>query len=213
VQETLSLKEKDPGRGRPKPDSPRTLFELREISLRFHRDTAAIEEAVALAGWRIHVTNADPGAMSLEQSVRYDREEWLVERGFHRFKQGSLPMLPLHLPLPERIGRLMLVLTVALQTITWIEFVARRNLSASEEKTLSGLVPGNPKMKTPRPTTERLLAQFDGLHLLIEETPEHRRLRRIEELSPLQIRILELLEISPRINPLGLTKPKFHDSS
>jgi transposase len=151
--------------------------------------------------------------MSLEQSVRYYREEWLVERGFHRFKQGSLPTLPLYLRLPERIRGLMLLLTVALQAITLIEFVARRNLAASEGKTISGLVPGNPKMKTPRPTTERLLAQFDGLHLLIEETPDHVRLRLIEELNPLQTRILELLDISPGIYRLGLSKPKFNDSS
>lgn len=213
VQETISVKEKYLGRGRPKPDSPRTLIELRQIGLGFHRDTAAIDEALALAGWRIYVTNADAGAMSLEQSVRYYREEWLVERGFHRFKQGSLPTLPLYLRLPERIKGLMFLLTVALQAITLIEYVARRNLAASEEKTLSGLVPGNPKMKTPRPTTERLLAQFDGLHLLIEETPEHVRLRLIEQLNPLQIRILELLEISPTAYDLSLAKSKFIDSS
>lgn len=56
-------------------------------------------------------------------------------------------------------------------------------------------------MKTPRPTTERLLTQFDGLHLLIEE------------LNPLQTRILDLLEISPKIYHICLAKPKFLDSS
>lgn len=121
MQETISFNEKYLGRGRPKSDSPRTLIELRDISLRFHRDTAAIDEALTLAGWRIYVTNADPRAMSLEQRVRYYREEWLVERGFHRFKQGSLPTLPLYLRLPERIRGLMLLLTVALQAITLIE--------------------------------------------------------------------------------------------
>lgn len=68
-------------------------------------------------------------------------------------------------------------------------------------------------MKTARPTTERLLAQFDGLHLLIEETTDQIRHRLIEELNPLQTRILELLEISPKIYRLHLTKPKFLDSS
>lgn len=68
-------------------------------------------------------------------------------------------------------------------------------------------------MKTPRPTTERLLTQFDGLHLLIEETPDHTRLRLIEELNPLQTRILDLLEISPKIYHICLAEPKFLDSS
>lgn len=213
IQETITLKEKYLGRGRPKPDSPRTSVELREISLHFYRNTAAIDETLALAGWRIYVSNADPHVMTLDQSVRYYREEWLVERGFHRFKQGSLPTLPLYLRLPERIKGLMLILTLALQAITLIEFVARRNLAASPRESISGLVPGNPKMKTARPTTERLLAQFEGLHLLIEQSPHRIKLRLIEVLNPLQSTILSLLGLSPRIYDLSLTQPKFINSS
>lgn len=40
----------------------------------------------------------------------------------------------------------MVLLTVPCRRITLIEFVSRRSLAASEEKTLSGVVPGNPKM-------------------------------------------------------------------
>jgi len=36
----------------------------------------------------------------------------LVEHGFHRFKKGSLPALPLFLHLDERIQGLMLLLEV-----------------------------------------------------------------------------------------------------
>lgn len=150
--------------------------------------------------------------MSLDQSVRYYREEWLVERGFHRFKQGSLSALPVYVQLPKRIKGLMLLLTVALQAITLIEFVARRNLAATR-RTISGLVPGNPKMKTDRPTTERLLAQFEGLHLLIEQTPNRIKLRLVEELNPLQIEILALLNIPLTIYNLSSSKEKFIDSS
>lgn len=207
VQETLTCKEKYLGRGRPK-----TVVEVKEISAQFHRNPEAIDEALTLAGWRIYVTNVAADDMSIEQSVRYYREEWLVERGFHRFKQGSLPALPLYVRVTERIKGLMLLLTIALQAITLIEFVARRNL-ASTDRTISGLVPGNPKMKTNRPTTERLLAQFVGLHLLIEQTPNRIKLRLIEELNPLQIQILALLNISPTIYNLSAPKPKFKDSS
>ena len=106
----------------------------------------------------------------------------------------------------------MLLLTTALQAITLMEYVARRNL-ATTHQTISGLVPGNPKMKTDRPTTERLLAQFEGLHLLIEQTPNRIKLRLIEELNPLQTKILELLNVSPAIYNLSSPKPKFKDSS
>jgi transposase len=212
VEQTITHQEKYLGRGRPKPDSPKTVVEVREFSLRFHRNPTAVDEAMTLAGWRIYVTNVPAHDMSLGQSVRYYREEWLVERGFHRFKQGSLPALPLHVRLPERIKGLMLLLTIALQAITLMEFVARRNLAATHQ-TISGLVPGNPRMKTDRPTTERLLAQFEGLHLLIEQTPNRIKLRLIEELNPLQIKILTLLNVSLNIYQLSSTKPKFKDSS
>lgn len=211
-QETLTFKEKYLGRGRPRHDSPRTVVEAREISLQFQRNPTAIDQALTLAGWRIYVTNVPACDMSLDQSVRYYREEWLVERGFHRFKKGSLPVLPLYIRLDERIKGLMLLLTIALQAITLIEFVARRNLAATG-RTISGLVPGNPKMKTDRPTTERLLAQFEGLHLLIEQTPNRIKLRLVEELNPLQIEILALLNIPPTIYNLSTPKPKFEDSS
>jgi hypothetical protein len=61
-------------------------------------------------------------------------------------------------------------------------------------------------MKTDRPTTEKLLAQFEGLHLLIEQTPNRIKLRLIEELNPLQIKILALLNIAPTIYNLSSSK-------
>ena len=213
LQETITRKEKYVGRGRPKADSPRTSVEIREISFQFRRNTAAIDETLALAGRRIDVSNAAPHVTTMDQSIGYYREERLVERGFHRFKQGSLPTLPLYIRLPERIKGLMLLLTLALQAVTLIEFVARRNLAASQNKTISGLVPGNPKMKTARPTTERLLAPFEGLHLLIEQTPQRIRLRLVEDLNPLLTTILSLLELSPKIYDLSATLPKFNDYS
>ena len=212
VRETIIHKEKYLSRGRPKPDTPRTVEEITEASLSFQRNRIAITEAIRLAGWRIYVTNMSPQAMTLEQSVRYYREEWVVERGFHRFKEGSLPALPLYLHLPQRIRGFMMLLTVALQVITLMEFVARRNLAASQEP-IAGLVPGNPKMKTHRPTAERLLDQFDGLHLLVEKTPEGVKLRLIEELKPLQLHILTLLEIPHHIYSLSNTAVIFENST
>ena len=80
-----------------------------------------------------------------------------MERGFHRFKKGGIPALPLFLRIPERIKGLMPLLTVALQVLTSIEFVTRKELEGSGES-ISGLVPGNPKMKTDRLTAERMLS-------------------------------------------------------
>lgn len=147
-----------------------------------------------LAGWRIYVTNMPEEKLSLQESVRYYRDEWTVERGMHRFKRGSLPILPLFLRIPERIKGLMLLLTIALQILTLMEFVIRREMASCNE-TLSGLVPGNPKMKTARPTAERIIAQFKGLHCIIEEKGGIVTGYIVEKLTPLQERILTLLKI------------------
>jgi transposase len=150
--------------------------------------------------------------MSLNDSVRYYRSEWLVERGSHRFKNGALPALPIYFQLPERIQGLMLLLTVALQTLTLFEYVIRRAL-AKQGETLAGLVPGNPKLKTARPTAERILSQFDNLHLLVKETSKKVSGVLVEQPSPLQCRILELPGLSSKIYDLTFTQPKFNDSS
>jgi len=212
VWETVTHQEKFQGRGRPKADSPRILVELRHPTLSFQRSTAAIAQVLLLAGWRIYVSNVPAHKMSLEQSVHYYRDEWQVERGFHRFKEGSLPALPVYLHLHDRIKGLMLLLTVALQAITLIEYVARRQLAAQQEH-IAGLVPGNPKMKTQRPTAERLLSQFGQVHLLIKESDDSVSGYIVETLNPLQIRILDLLGIPITIYAFTFRQEKFKDSS
>ena len=143
--------------------------------------------------------------MSVQQSVRYYRDEWRVERGMHRFKRGSLPALPLFLRIDERIKGLMMLLTIALQVLTLMEFVIRRELKKNGE-TLAGLVPGNPKMKTARPTAERILAQFKEINYLIEDTRGRVSGRIVETLTPLQERILILLGLSPEIYELSFER-------
>jgi len=212
VTETVTHQTKYIGRGRPGRNRPSRIIEKRELHLHFRRNEPVIEQELKLAGWRIYVTNAPESRLSLNDSVRYYRGEWVVERGFHRFKNGSLPALPIYLQLPERIKGLMLLLTVALQALTLLEYVVRRSLAAQGEK-LVGLVPGNPKMSTARPTAERLLSQFDNLHLLVKETPKRVSGSVVEPLSPLQRRILELLGLPTEIYDLAFAQPKFNDSS
>jgi len=201
VHETVTEEKRYIGPGRP---GPNRLFELHEVSqvqVTFERDDAAWDEVLALAGWRIYVTNVVLDALSLDQAVTYYRDEWLVERGYHRFKAGSLPVLPLWIRLPERIRGLMILLLFALQALTLMDFVARRELTRGEE-TLAGLVPGNPKMKTARPTAERMLARFQNLHLMIKHTETSIVGEIVESLTPLQRRILELLGIPETVYEL-----------
>ena len=63
---------------------------------------------------------------------------------------------------------------------------------------LSGLYAGNPKRHTARPTAERLLKAFDGIHLNIVYLP-NQTIYYVTPLSALQRRILVLLSLSPSI--------------
>lgn len=190
VSQTVTQQVRQVGPGRPGPNRPTEVVRLCQASLTVCRQTTAIAEARQLAGWRIHVSNAAPDELSLTQAIAYYRDEYLVEHGMHRFKRGSLPVLPLFLQIPERIRGLMLLLLIALQVLTLLEFVAHQELAQRGEKMI-GLVPGNPKMKTAHPSAERLLARFTGLHWLGEGTEG----RIVEELTPLQKHILDVLGI------------------
>lgn len=88
---------------------------------------------MSLAGWSMYVDNTPENELFSNQSTRYCRNEWLPERGFHRFKKGKILTLPLCLRMPERVKGLMLLLTVALQALTLIEFLARRELAENNE--------------------------------------------------------------------------------
>ena len=201
VDEIITTHKRYGKRGRPAPDSPVTLETNSRLALTVVRDEQALATAFALAGWRIHVSNASAQRLSLLDSVRYYRDEWLVEHGFHRFKKGDLPALPLYLHLPDRIRGLMLLLLLALQALTLIDFVAQRSL-AEQKTSIAGLVPGNPKMQTTHPSAERLLAVFDKLHLVIVETDGLASGYLLESLSPLHTFILDLLHLSPSIYSL-----------
>ena len=201
LTETTTQRKQFIGRGRPGPHRPFQMVTDHQIHLPYHRLEAAIEEQRQLAGWRIHVTNTVPERLALPQAIAYYRDEWLLERGFHRFKKGSLPALPLWLRLPERIKGLMLLLMVALQLITLMEFVVARELARREES-FSGLVPGNPKMKTTHPSAERILALFSYIHLLVEDTQPQTTGRCVESLSLLQQQMLGLLDLPQSIYDL-----------
>ncbi|MFQ6016525.1 MAG: transposase [Anaerolineae bacterium] len=197
VNEKRWVEERLIGPGRPGPDRPRRQVEHRRLTVTLRRRPQAIGEAEALAGWRIYATNAGRQRLNLVGAIRHYRAQWQPERGFHRFKRGRLSALPLYLQDDARIRGLMLLLGIALRVLTLMEFVVRRSLQVQNEE-LAGLYDGNPRRATSRPTAEKLLSAFQGITLY-----RHHREAHIEEeitpLSPLQVRILELMEVAQTI--------------
>ena len=158
VIETATITKKYKQRGRPTAKTPYELIEQRKIELEVEVQEQLIDKSKDQAGSRVYVSNRKSEQMSLNQAVAYYRYEWLVENCFHRYKGGSLPVLPLWLRIPQRIKGLILLLLIALQALTLLEFVAQRSLLEEKSK-VSGLVPGNPSRKSARakPSAERLL--------------------------------------------------------
>lgn len=189
-------------RGRPAANSPTQEVTQIRLKLQIDRQTQAIEEAEKLAGWRLYVTNASITRLSLTQAIVYYRDQWIVERGFHRFKRGQLPALPIYFQNQDRIVGLMFLLTLALRVFTLIEFVVRLALETSKQK-LAGLYDGNPKRTTERPSAEQLLKAFDNITLYF--LPDNSIF--VTTLSALHRQILSLLKVPESIYHLHL-KPR-----
>ncbi len=181
-------------RGRPNSHTPFRRVRQTTLTLTYARCQTKIEAHQAAAGWRLYVTNASTERLSLEKAVFSYREQWQPERGFHRFKRGRLPALPIYFQDDQKIRGLMFLLTIALQVFTLMEFVVRRQLAA-QQQSLAGLYDGNPKRTTERPTAEKLLAAFRGITLYCHRDGT----TEISSLNPLQQRILALMKLPKSI--------------
>jgi transposase len=172
-----------------------------EVKVRYQltvtRNEAAIEPAQRRLGWRLYVTNAKTAQLSLTEAVLAYRDSPHVDRNFSRLKGRPLGLRPLYLKREDHTRGLVRLLSLALRLLTLVEFVVRRNLQAQHD-TLLGLYPGNPTRATARPTTERLLQAFQNVTLTIVRMP-HQTIRHVTPLSPLQIRILSLLDLPTSI--------------
>ena len=149
------------------------------------------------------MTNTISTQMTLTQGVMYYRDEWTLERGFHRFKRGKLPALPIYFQNQNRIIGLMFLLTLALRVFTLMEFVVRLALKNTEDN-LSGLYEGNPKRPTARPSAEQMLKTFTNLTLYFLPSAQI----FITPLSELQRQILVLMKLPDSIYCLDLKRGK-----
>src|SRR2546427_2377210 len=112
-------------------------------------------------GWKAFVTNAGQKRLSLQEAVLSYRNEYRVERIFHRLK-GRVHIAPLFVKLNDQIEGLTYLLTLGVRVLMVMEFVLRRSLG-KEQATLPGLHPENKQKMTDTPTAERLLKTFsDG---------------------------------------------------
>jgi len=186
------------GRGRGAVNRPQRIVEHVRYQItsviRHEADLTALKETF---GWRAYATDVPTEQLTLEEAVLTYRDEWLIERGFHRLKGAPLSLTPLFVKRDDQVVGLIHLLTIAIRLLTLIEFVVRRALKR-EQAELIGLHKENPKKPTTTPTTERLLQAFSHITLTIVQLPDC-VVRHVTPLTPLQVRILELLGLSPNI--------------
>ena len=168
-----------------------------EVRVEVSVDETARATAVRSFGWHVYASNHPHTGLSLSQAVLAYRSEYLVERGFARFKGDRLVLTPMYLESDTRITGLIRLLSLALRVLTLIEFKARQSLQ-QQGQALAGLYPGNPKRATTQPTTEMLLRAFVGLTLTVLIQAGQSQ-RHITALKPVQQRVLLLLDFSEAI--------------
>jgi transposase len=161
------------------------------VSMQVEMDEQAVQQAVALLGWRVYVTNELAERLPLEKAVLAYREEYLIERGFGRLKGKPLSLTPIYLQSDERVTGLVRLLSIGLRMLTLIEYQVRQRLAEMNEK-LAGSYAGNPKRTTERPTAEAMLQVFKGIHLSVVSIGEQ-VLYHVTPLSEVQQKILSLL--------------------
>jgi transposase len=195
-QETRHRKYVGRGRGsaeRPQQETVTVRYQLTAVE----RNVNALAAHEQTLGWRAYVTNAPAAELTWKEAILAYRDEWLIERGFHRLKGAPLSLDPLFVKRDDQVVGLTNLLSIAVRLLTLVEFVVRRNLKQNQEQ-LVGLLPQNPKKGIDNPTTERLLQAFRAITLTIVKLPGQ-RLRHVTPLTPLQVRILELLGLSPAV--------------
>jgi transposase len=178
-------------------DRPATMRTTRQFTITSQVQAEAVLKAREQLGWRVYATNHSAEVLALAQAVEAYRDEYLVERNFGRLKGRPLSLSPMYVERDDHATGLVRLLSIALRVLTLLEFVVRRRL-AQEGACLAGLYAGNPKRATTQPTTERLLEAFREITLTILVEP-HQTRRHVTALSPLQQRVLALLELPPTI--------------
>jgi transposase len=173
-------------RGKPARTERKVRFQLTVT-----RNEQAIAEAEFGAGWRIYATNAPQKQLPLDRAVLAYRDQYIEENIFRRLQGKILSITPVYVQRDDHAKGLFHLLTLAARILALGDHSAKQALAQANAE-LAGIYPGNPKRSTATPTTERMLAAFDNINLLLVPVAGLFHYQ-ITPLSDVQIRILDLL--------------------
>jgi len=173
-------------RGQP----PRLERQVR-FQIQVERAQEAIAWAMFKAGWRIYLTNAPQAQLSFTKAVLAYRDQYIEENIFRRLKGKMLSITPVYVQRDDHAQGLFHLLSLAARLLALGDYTVRQALAAQHEE-LRGIYPGNPKRATSTPTMERLLQNFDNIHLSIVHLAGQ-MFCQVTPLTAVQKRILCLL--------------------
>jgi transposase len=171
-------------------DKPARTERKVRFQLTVTRNAQAIAEAEFRAGWRIYATNAPAGQLALTQAVLAYRDQYIEENIFRRLQGKILSITPVYVQRDDHAKGLFHLLTLAARILALGDYTAKQAL-AQDDAELAGIYPGNPKRSTATPTTERMLAAFDNINLLLVPVAGQTHCQ-VTSLTEVQKRILEL---------------------
>ena len=174
-------------------DQPAHTERKVRFQLTVTRNQPAIAEEEFRAGWRIYATNAPPEQLPMERAVLAYRDQYIEENIFRRLKGKILSITPVYVQRDDHAKGLFHLLTLAARLLALGDHAAKQAL-AQDNAELAGIYPGNPKRSTATPTTERMLAAFDNIHLMLVPVAGQMHYQ-VTPLSDVQTRILQLLNL------------------
>lgn len=207
-EQEKKLTEQLVGRGRRGPDREKKVVEhVRYQITGVQRCEQAIDRLVSTLGWRAYATNAEEQSLSFEDAILEYRHEYIVERGFGRFKGKQLQIAPMFVKRDDQVIGLTRLLSMAVGILTLMESVARQSLQESGTK-VAGLYQDSRRKETDKPTAERLLHAFAKITLTQIYLPD-RTIYHITPMNNVQQQIIALLGFSPDLyTSLARTIPR-----
>jgi len=158
------------------------------FALQWQLDVAELKRWQQTEGIFVLKTNLSKKHWPLKAILAKYRDQSKVERRFHGMK-GPLAVAPMFLKNPERIAGLLFIVVLAVTLLALLERQVRKRLQG---KPIKGLYPEGRATRTP--TAARVLRKFRRLTVVIVKH-HGATYRRLCELSPLQRRLLHLLDL------------------
>ncbi|WP_433792285.1 IS1634 family transposase [Actinoplanes sp. CA-252034] len=152
-------------------------------------DQSVIDAEAATDGWYALLTNLDTADADATQVLLHYKGQEAVERRYSAFK-GPLAVAAIYLKNNRRITAMITVVCLALLVFSLIERQIRAALRAQGRTTVAGLYAGRPAV----PTTRLIFQALTGLRLIPATSGN---LHTIPQPTPLQLEILDLLDVNP----------------